>query len=132
MYIQKKQGWKPNFINDPKKRAHFKNPDNDPKGPWFDGNPVNNPGLRKNLQFNITTPSGNVIKHPANGWRWSRETMEEKFKTGELRFSNDETRVIRRTYLKDMGGLPPSTLWTDLKSTGHTRKAKYELKKTIS
>ncbi|QQZ09590.1 site-specific DNA-methyltransferase [Heyndrickxia vini] len=129
LVYSKKSGWRPNFINDPEKRKHFKNPDNDPKGPWFDGNPVNNPGLRKNLQFNITTPSGKIIKHPANGWRWSKETMKEKFETGELRFSNDETRVIRRTYLKDMAGLPPSTLWTNLENTGHTRKAKYELKK---
>lgn len=49
----------------------------------FDGNPVNNPGLRPNLQFNITAPNGNVIKHPANGWRWSKETMDKKFATGE-------------------------------------------------
>ena len=122
------KGWKPNFLNDPEKRKHFKNPDNDPNGPWFDGNPVNNPGLRTNLQFDITAPNGNVIKSPANGWRWSRETMQEKFKTGELRFSEDQTRVIRRTYLKDMKGLPPSNLWTNFDITGHTRKAKYELK----
>ncbi|MFW5413087.1 DNA methyltransferase [Aerococcus urinaeequi] len=125
----KKPNWKPNFLNDPSKRTHFKNPDNDPRGPWFDGNPVNNPGLRTNLQFNITTPSGNIIKHPANGWRWSKETMKKKFEIGELRFSNDETRIIRRTYLKDMEGLPPSTLWINLDTTGHTRKAKYELKR---
>lgn len=120
--------WKPNFLDDPEKRKHFKNPDNDPRGPWFDGNPVNNPGLRPNLQFDITTPSGKTIKHPPNGWRWSRERMEEKFSTGELRFSEDETRVIRRTYLADMEGLPPSTLWSDLEKTGHTRSAKYALK----
>ena len=129
LVYSKKPDWKPNFINDPEKRKHFKNPDNDPKGPWFDGNPVNNPGLRVNLQFDITTPSGKIIHHPANGWRWSRETMAEKFKTGELRFSEDGTRVIRRTYLKDMKGLPPSTLLTELNVTGHTRGAKYELKK---
>lgn len=124
----KSPDWKPNFLNDPEKRKHFKNPDNDPRGPWFDGNPVNNPGLRPNLQFDITTPSGKIIKHPANGWRWSKESMKQKFKTGELRFSPDETRVIRRTYLADMEGLPPSTLWIDLEKTGHTRGAKYELK----
>ena len=124
----KSSQWKPHFLNDPKKRAHFKNPDNDPKGPWFDGNPVNNPGLRVNLQYDITTPSGKIIKHPANGWRWSWETVQEKLKTGELRFSEDETRLIRRTYLSDMKGLPPSTLCVDLDVTGHTRKAKYELK----
>lgn len=125
----RKSDWKPNFLNDPKKRSHFKNPDNDPNGPWFDGNPVNNPGLRVNLQYDITTPSGKVIHHPANGWRWSWETVQEKLKTGELRFSEDETRLIRRTYLKDMEGLPPSTLCIDMEVTGHTRGAKYELKK---
>jgi len=128
LVYSKKPNWKPKFLNDPEKRKHFKNPDNDPKGPWFDGNPVNNPGLRPNLQFNITAPNGNVIKHPANGWRWSRETMDEKFATGELRFSDDCTRVIRRTYLCDMEGLPPSNHWTNFDITGHTRKAKYELK----
>ncbi len=121
-------GWRPKFLNDPSKRTHFKNPNNDPRGPWFDGNPVNNPGLRVNLQYNITTPNGKIIKHPPNGWRWSWETIQEKMKTGEIRFSEDETRLIRRTYLNDMEGLPPSTLWTDLDTTGHTRKAKYELK----
>ncbi|MBR3735966.1 MAG: site-specific DNA-methyltransferase, partial [Lachnospiraceae bacterium] len=125
----KRPDWKPNFLNDPKKRMHFKNPDNDPKGPWFDGNPVNNPGLRVNLQYDITTPSGKIIHHPANGWRWSWETVQEKLKTGELRFSDDESRLIRRTYLCDMEGLPPSTLCVDLEVTGHTRGAKYELKK---
>lgn len=129
LVYSKKPNWKPAFLDDPEKRKHFKNPDNDPNGPWFDGNPVGNPGLRTNLQFDIITPNGNVIKHPANGWRWSKQTMDEKFKTGELRYSEDQTRVIRRSYLKDMGGLPPSNLWSNLERTGHTRKAKYELKK---
>ena len=128
LIYSKKPNWKPNFINDSAKRRHFKNPDNDPRGPWFDGNPVNNPGLRPNLQYNITAPNGTVIKHPPNGWRWSWETIQEKMKTGEIRFSNDGSRIIRRTYLKDQEGLPPSTLWVDLERTGHNRQAKYELK----
>ena len=121
--------WKPNFIDDLSKRTHFKNPDNDPRGPWFDGNPVNNPGWRPNLQFDITTPNGNIIKHPENGWRWSMDTIQDKLKTGELRFSDDQTRLIRRTYLYEMEGLTPSNLWIDLDITGHTRRAKYDLKK---
>ena len=124
----KNKGWRPKFLNDPAKRKHFKNPDNDSRGPWFDGNPVNNPGLRPNLQFKITAPNGNVINHPPNGWRWSMDTIREKLATGELRFSEDGKRLIRRTYLADMEGLPPSTLWTDLDETGHNRQAKYELK----
>lgn len=124
----KDPNWKPKFLNDPEKRKHYKNPDNDPRGPYFDGGDVNNPGLRPNLQFDITTPSGKIIKHPANGWRWSRETMDKMFETGELRFSEDETRVIKRRYLADMKGLPPSNLWINHKRTGHTREAKYEQK----
>lgn len=124
----KKPEWKPNFLQDLSKRSHFKNPDNDINGPWFDGNPVNNPGLRPNLQYNITTPSGKIIKHPPNGWRWSWETIQEKMLTGEIRYSDDEKRIIRRTYLKDMVGLPPSTMWDNIEITGHNRQAKYELK----
>lgn len=128
LVYSRKPNWRPKFLNDPNKRKHFKNPDNDPRGPWFDGNPVNNPGLRVNLQYDITTPSGKIIHHPPNGWRWSWETIQAKMKTGEIRFSEDETRLIRRTYLYELEGLPPSSLWTDMDATGHTRKAKYELK----
>lgn len=128
LIFSKSESWKPNFINDIDKRSHFKNPDNDPRGPWFDGNPVNNPGWRPNLQFDLETPNGNLIKHPKNGWRWSSETIYDKLATGELRFSADFKRLIRRTYLNEMEGLTPSNLWIDLDKTGHTRSAKYDLK----
>lgn len=121
--------WTPNFLNDPSKRKHFKNPDNDPRGPWFDGNPLNNPALRPNLQYNVTSPTGYEIPHPPNGWRWSRETLEEKIAMGEIRFTPDGKGLRRRTYLADMKGLAPSSLWADVDETGHTRQAKYELKK---
>jgi adenine-specific DNA-methyltransferase len=119
--------WCPNFLDDPDKRKHFRNPDNDPNGPWYDGADIQNPAIRPNLQFDIDGPNG-IVKHPPNGWRWSRDTMEEKFSTGELRFSTDGKRVIRRTYLKDQKGLPPSSLWGDVTKTGHTRGAKNTLK----
>ncbi len=129
LVYSKKPDWAPNFLQDESKRTHFKNPNNDPKGPWFDGNPVNNPALRPNLQFNIEGPNGDIIKHPPNGWRWSWDTIQEKMKTGEIRFSEDGKRIIRRTYLRDMTGLPPSSVWVDLEETGHNRQAKFELKK---
>ena len=129
LVYSKKVGWVPNFLQDEKKRTHFKNPDNDPRGPWYDGNPVNNPALRPNLQYDLISPNGTVIKSPPNGWRWSKDTIQEKIKIGEIRFSADEERIIRRTYLHEMAeGLPPSNLWFDLDETGHNRQAKYELK----
>ena len=124
----KNRDWAPNFLDDASKRTHFKNTDNDPRGPWFDGNPLNNPALRPNLQYNVTSPAGNEIPHPPNGWRWSKETLLEKIQSGEIRFTPDGKGLRRRTYLADMKGLPPSTLWANIDETGHTRQAKYELK----
>ncbi len=123
--------WQPKKSSDESKRTHFKNPDNDPRGPWFDGNPLNSPNYRENLIYDLISPCGKVITPPKNGWRWSQETMEEKIKTGEIRFTEDETNIRRRTYLCDMEGLPPSSLWTDLDKTGHNRQAKYELLKLM-
>lgn len=108
---------------------HFKNPDNDPKGPWFDGNPLSSPAYRENLVFEIETPIGTIIKPPKNGWRWSRETLAEKMESGEIYFNKDYTNIKRRTYLSDSKGLPPSSLWADIEETGHNRQAKYEQKK---
>ncbi|MDO9218463.1 MAG: site-specific DNA-methyltransferase, partial [Lacisediminimonas sp.] len=121
--------WHPHKAGDhTSKRSHFKNPDNDPRGPWFDGNPLNSPKPRPNLTFDLLAPNGQVIRPPANGWRWSRETIEAKLATGEIRFTADGKNIRRRTYLADMEALPPSSLWTDLDETGHNRQAKSELK----
>ncbi|WP_324740237.1 site-specific DNA-methyltransferase [Tsuneonella sp. CC-YZS046] len=109
--------------------GHFKNTDNDPRGPWFDGNPLGSPAYRENLIFDLISPQGHKIKPPANGWRWSKETLSEKIKTGEIRFTPNGKAIRRRTYLWEQKGLPPSTLWTNLDETGHNRQAKFEQKK---
>lgn len=108
--------------------AHYSNPDNDPKGPWFAGN-LTSPNPRPNLRFTITSPQGHEIQPPANGWRWSKDNMEEKIASGEIVFSKDGKKITRKTYLADQSGLSPSSLWADIDDTGHNRQAKYELKK---
>jgi len=109
--------------------SHFANPDGDSNGRWFDGNPLNSPKPRDNLKYEITSPTGYKIPWPANGWRWSPETLEARIATGEIRFTPDGRGIRRRTYLKDHKGLPASSLWTDLDETGHNRQAKSELKR---
>jgi adenine-specific DNA-methyltransferase len=108
--------------------AHYSNPDNDPEGPWFPGN-LSSPHPRKNLQFDIISPTGHRITPPANGWRWGRERMDEMISTGEIKFVDDGRRLVRKTYLKNQKGLSPSSMWDDIEITGHNRQAKYELKK---
>lgn len=131
LIYSKTSGWQPRKIIDPSKQTHYKNPTNDPRGPYFDGNPLNSPSPRENLTFDIISPSGNIIKPPKNGWRWSKESVQEKIESGEIIFSQDERTIKRRTYLADAKGLPPSDLWIDLEKTGHNRQAKYELRKII-
>ncbi len=107
---------------------HYKNPDNDPKGSWFSGN-VSSPNPRENLKYSLTSPAGKVINPPANGWRWSQERMNSMIESGEVVFSDDGSRIIKKTYLVNQKGLSPSTLWSEIEETGHNRQAKYELKK---
>lgn len=101
LIYSKKPGWQPNRLQDPEKRRHFKNPDNDPRGAWFDGGPLNSPNYRENLRYEIVAPNGNIIKPPANGWRWSKETLDQKMKSGEIYFNEKQTNIKRRTYLQD-------------------------------
>jgi len=111
--------------------SHYKNPDNDPNGSWFSGN-ISSPNPRINLTFDIVAPNGNIIKPPANGWRWKKEKIDEMVARKEIIFSDDQTRIIKKTYLKNQGGIVPSNIWWDIDDTGHNRNAKYELIKIFN
>ena len=105
---------------------NYRNPDNDPRGLWRPGD-VRNALYRPNLIFSITTPSGKKISPPPNGWRWSKETIAQKIKSGEIIFSEDETRIIRKIYLETVDGRAPETIWF-AKDVGSNRDAVSELK----
>ena len=105
----------------------YKNPDNDPRGLWRSGD-VRNALYRPNLIYDIISPSGKKIAPPsANGWRWSKETVEEKIRTGEIIFNKDETGIIRKIYLDTVGGRAPESIWFG-DDVGTTRIATTELK----
>lgn len=103
----------------------YRNPDNDPKGLWRSGD-VRSPSPRPTLRYEVTTPSGSVIEPPANGWRWSRETVMEKIASGEIIFSDDASRIVRKIYLADQGGRTPENVW-DGQEVGVTRDANREI-----
>lgn len=105
---------------------NYSNPDNDPKGPWRPGD-VRNALYRPNLIYKLTTPSGKTINPPPNGWRWSKETLEAKIQSGEIIFSSDETRIIRKIYLNNLEGRTPETILFG-KEVGTTRDAANEIK----
>ncbi len=106
--------------------VNYKNPDNDPNGLWRAGD-VRNALYRPNLIYPIKTPSGKTILPPEKGWRWSQSTLQEKISTGEIIFSEDETRIIRKIYLKNLEGRTPESILFG-KEHGTTRDAAKEIK----
>lgn len=104
---------------------NYSNPDNDPRGRWRSGD-VRNSLHRPNLQYNITTPSGKIIKHPPNGWRFAQETFHRELASGKIMFSKDETRIIRKIYLADQKRRAVESLWF-AKDVGTTREASQEV-----
>jgi len=109
-----------------KHNIHYKNPDNDPNGPWRAGD-IRNALYRPNLIYDLVTPSGNIIKPPRNGWRFSKSTMQEKIANGQVAFNEDETKVIYKIYLKDQEGRVPESIWFS-DEVGTTRTANSEIK----
>lgn len=106
--------------------VNYSNPDNDPRGPWRSGD-VRNALVRPNLMYDIVTPSGKIIPHPKKGWRISEERLAEELEIGKVKFSEDETRIIRKIYLDDQEGRVPETIWF-ADDVGTTREANRELK----
>ncbi len=100
---------------------NYSNPDGDPKGMWRSGD-VRSPNYRKTLCFDIIAPDGTVIKAPQNGWRWSEESIKEKIATGEIKFKDDYSGIIRKIYLCDQPGRTPENLWEGNRF-GTTRQA---------
>jgi adenine-specific DNA-methyltransferase len=135
LIYSKEPGWRSIALpRSEEDNAHYSNPDNDPRGDWFSGN-VSSPNPRENLRFVIDESfgwGGTPINPPANGWRWQASTLREKIDDAEIILREDtpgKSRLIRKTYLAEQGGLAPSSLWDDIEETGHNRQAKYELKK---
>lgn len=110
----------------PEHNVNYSNPDDDPRGPWRSGD-VRNSLVRRNLMYDIKTPSGKTIPHPPKGWRFSKETFEKELAQGKIMFSENEERIIRKIYLADQSGRVPETLWFP-KEAGTTREANREIR----
>ena len=104
----------------------FKNPDNDPRGPWTSTD-FTAPGYRPNQMYTITTPSG--IKHtPPTGrcWKNIEEVYLKYLNEGRLWFGDDKSGVPRqKTYLSENTGTTAWSWWQN-KDVGHSQEGKKE------
>jgi adenine-specific DNA-methyltransferase len=107
----------------------YKNPDNDPKGPWLP-TPLHAPGIRPNLTFEVVSPKTGRSHWPPEGkcWRRGPEEIAALIEAGEVYFGKDGNGVPQvKTYLKDVGARVPDTLWS-VKDVGGNRQSKAEMK----
>ncbi len=112
---------------DAKTRSAYRNPNNDPKGPWRLV-PMSGAELRPNQQYPVTTPSGKTI-YPPEGRHWS--VLEPKFlelvAEGKVFFGKkgDSAPGLIR-YFSEIEGLVPWTWWPH-EEVGHTDESKKEI-----
>lgn len=105
----------------------YKNPDNDPRGPWTSSD-FTAQGYRPNQMYEILTPSGAVVTPPKGRcWRHLEDVYKELLNEGRLWFGADGCGVPRKkTYLSDSEGVAPWTWWGN-KEVGHNQEAKKEV-----
>lgn len=107
--------------------AQYKNPDNDPKGPWR-AIPWDAPNIRQNLSYPITTSAGN-IRMPPPGRCWSR--TEDQWlaivQSGRAYFGRSGNGAPSfKQYLSEASDIVPNTWWPH-DEAGHTDEAKKEI-----
>lgn len=109
--------------------ARYKNPDNDPRGPWTADN-MTVKTYSAAYDYPITTPNGTVIR-PTNGrcWFTNKERMEELIKNNLVWFGEDGGNVPRiKRYLADVQqGMTPTTIWK-YDEVGHNQEGRQEVK----
>lgn len=108
---------------------NYKNPDNDPRGPWISTDCTAQAGHGTKDQFyKMVTPIGRVIELPNNlCWRFTKQRMDEEIAAGRIWFGVDGRGVPRKkTYLSESEGRNVWTWWPNTE-VGHTQEATKEL-----
>lgn len=108
----------------------YKNPDNDPRGPWQSGDLVAS-GERSNGHFIVTSPvTGKNFDVPqGKHWVYSQENLLKLVADNQIWFGADGNSFPRKKrFLKDVqDGRTPSTLWL-AEEVGHNQSATREVK----
>ena len=92
----------------------YKNPDNDPRGPWLQGDNGTAKSGSESLRYEIVLPSGRSVTPPAgNFWRFSRTTFDAALAAGRVYFgkNGDRLPVIKRFLTDVQQGVVPRTWW---------------------
>ena len=107
---------------------NYKNPDNDPRGPWASSD-FTAQGYRPNQMYEIVTPGG-ARYTPPEGRCWKNVESEflKQCEEGRMWFGKDGMGIPRRkTYLSEREGKNVWTWWPN-SEVGHSQEATQEVK----
>ena len=114
--------------------SRYKNPDNDPRGPWQSGDLVAS-GERSNGHFIVTSPTTKKeFDVPAGKhWVYSKDNLEQMIVDDRVWFGPDGNAFPRKKrFLSEVqDGRTPSTLWL-AEEVGHNQSATREVKALFS
>ena len=96
--------------------SRYKNPDNDPRGPWQSISANAQAGHATASQFYTLVAPNSKAHEPPRGtcWRYNKEKMQQEIAAGNIWFGKDGNGVPRiKKFLKagEEGGLTPETIW---------------------
>lgn len=134
VYARNKAEWRPFRLDrNETQLAYYKNPDNDPRGPWNSATYTCNKSKdeRPNLYYPITNPLTNEEIWPKETavWRYSKEVTDRYMREGRLYWGAEGIAKYPRVklFLSEMDKVVPRSIWT-YDDVGHTQEATTEVK----
>lgn len=130
VYAKNKLDWRPNLL--PRGEAtnlRFKNPDNDPRGPWASTD-ISVKTYSVSNDFPITTPSGRVVNPPKSRcWSTSKDKLQELIADHRIWFGEKGSNMPRfKLFLSEVqDGVVSKTIWSRTE-VGDNQEAKREIK----
>lgn len=133
VYAKNKEEWHPNLLpRDEKQNERYKNPDNDPRGPWTSAD-FSQFGPTPNCVYEIITPNGTRY-YPKEGKRWIT-TYDSYLKLREenrLWFGENGGNMPRlKRYLSEVKSGVNQSTFLDFSEVGHSDEANKELKELL-
>jgi adenine-specific DNA-methyltransferase len=134
VYAKNKEAWQPRRLGrNEEQLAYYKNPDNDPRGPWNSATYTCNKTKeeRPNLYYPITNPHSGEEVWPKETavWKYGQDVTAQYIKEKRLYWGANGGASFPRIklFLSEMENVVPRSVWS-YEDAGHTQEATGELK----